>query len=80
MYARDKVCLTMYGPNWRNQYDKKDSLELGDKAEVVFRRLAEERGWKLTDATFEENVNEHWGFIMVRNKDNHKIDVKARYN
>jgi len=67
----------MYSSNRRNQYDKRDSLELGDKAEVVFRRLAEKRGWKLTDATFEGNVNEHWDFLMVKGKDSYKTDIKA---
>ena len=67
----------MYSSNRRNQYDKKDSLELGDKAEVVFKRLAEKRDWNLADATFDENVNEHWDFLMVKGNDSYKIDVKA---
>ena len=61
----------------RNRYDRKDSLELGDKAENVFRRLAEKRGWKLAEASFECNVNEHWDFLMQKTSDSYKIDVKA---
>ena len=61
----------------RNQYDTKDSLDLGDKAENVFRRLAEKRGWKLAEASFDCNVNEHWDFLMQKASDSYKIDVKA---
>ena len=50
---------------------------LGDIAEDVFRRLAAERDWELTDATFEENVSEHWDYLMVKGKHSYKIDVKA---
>ena len=63
--------------NRRNKYDKKDSLELGDRAEVVFRRLAETRSWRLTNASFEENINDHWDFLMVNDKESHRVDVKA---
>jgi hypothetical protein len=67
----------MYNPRRRNQYDKRDSLELGDKAEVMFRRLAEKRGWTLSDATFEDNINKHWDLLMVKGKDGYRVDIKA---
>ncbi|APH11923.1 hypothetical protein ASJ33_01520 [Dehalococcoides mccartyi] len=71
------MLYSMNNDSRRNKYDTKDSLELGDKAELVFRRLAEKRGWELTEASFDCNVNEHWDFLMQRGSDNFKIDVKA---
>ena len=77
VYAPIKEFTAMYSPNRRNQYDRRDALELGDKAQDAFSGLADERGWKLTEATTEQDINEHWDFLMARDIDEYSVDVKA---
>jgi len=50
---------------------------MGQEAENTFRRLAEKRGWKITDATNNSNIDEHWDFLMKKGTEKYKIDVKS---
>jgi len=61
----------------RNRYDKKDSLEIGDRAENIFKRMAVSRGWELEDAPEESNINEHWDFLMKKENESYKVDIKG---
>jgi len=61
----------------RNQFDQRDSLEIGDKAESIFARIAENRGWRVSEASKRENINEHWDFLIEKLEESYKVDVKA---
>ncbi|MFC1923556.1 hypothetical protein ACFLY4_09755 [Chloroflexota bacterium] len=63
--------------NRRNIYDKKDSLELGDKSESHFKNIAKKRGWQCSDANRDENINEHWDYQIQSNERIYRVDVKA---
>ena len=45
--------------NKRNKYDKRDCLEIGQKAEGVSARIAARRGWKVTAVSNYANINDH---------------------
>lgn len=61
----------------RNKYDKKDALEIGDRAEVFFKQLAASRGWKLEEASEDCNINEHWDFLMAKGDESYLVDIKG---
>ena len=61
----------------RNKYDKRDSLEIGSKAEDTFARLAEKMGWTVTQASKYNNMHQHWDFLIEKAKNSFKVDVKA---
>ena len=61
----------------RNKYDKRDSLEMGSKAENIFARLAAKMGWKVTQASTYNNIHQHWDFLLEKPNKRFKIDVKA---
>jgi hypothetical protein len=63
--------------NSRNRFDKKDSLELGNKAEDAFMEIATARGWKISAATKEQNINEHWDFLIEKEGQTYKVEVKS---
>ncbi len=63
--------------NSRNRFDKKDSLELGNNAEESFARLALQRGWKVSAAAKEQNIEEHWDFLIEKDDCAHKVEVKS---
>jgi hypothetical protein len=67
----------MFTKNSRNRYDKKDSLELGRRAEDAFARLAVKHGFKVTASSGKENINEHIDYIIERNGKSKKVDVKS---
>ena len=68
----------MFTKNSRNRYDKKDSLELGRKAEDQFARLAVKQGFKITASTGRGNMDEHFDYVMERDGKTFKVDVKSR--
>ncbi len=68
----------MFTKNSRNRYDKKDSLELGQKAEDQFARLAVRQGFKITASTGRGNMDEHFDYVMERDGKTFKVDVKSR--
>ncbi len=63
--------------NFRNRFDKKDSLELGENAEVAFIEMAKARGWKISAATKEQNIDEHWDFRIEKEGQPYKVEVKS---
>jgi hypothetical protein len=63
--------------NSRNRFDKKDSLELGDKAEDLFILAAVKHGWKISAATKDQNIEEHWDFLIEKDDHACKVEVKS---
>lgn len=67
----------MFTNNSRNHFDKKDSLELGQRAEDSFARLAIQHGFKVTPSSEKGNIDEHFDYVIERNGKSHKVDVKS---
>jgi hypothetical protein len=67
----------MQNANSRNRFDKKDSLELGEKAEACFAEIARRSGWKISASSKAENIDEHWDFHIVNGEENFKVEVKS---
>ena len=67
----------MFTKNSRNRFDKKDSLELGRRAEDTFARLAIQHGFKVSPASKKGNIDEHFDYVMERDGKSHKVDVKS---
>lgn len=67
----------MFTKNARNRYDKKDSLELGQKAEDQFARLALKQGFTIVASTRRGNIDEHFDYVMERDGKSFKVDVKS---
>ena len=63
--------------NKRNKYDKRDCLEIGQKAEDVFARIAAKRGWRLITASNYANVNDHWDLRIEKGAERYRVDVKS---
>ncbi len=63
--------------NKRNRYDHKDSLEIGEKAEKLFLKIAVQKGWKVTPAPSRSNIDDHWDFLLEKGDKKFTIDVKA---
>ncbi len=68
----------MSDTNSRNRFDKKDSLELGEHAEHLFIVLAVKLGWKVSASLKDENINEHWDYMIEKESDIFKVEVKSR--
>ncbi len=68
----------MHTQNSRNKFDKKDSLELGQRAEDLFAKTAQSLGWQVSPASKDENINEHWDFEIKKDDVLYKIEVKSR--
>jgi hypothetical protein len=64
--------------NSRNRFDKKDSLELGEQAEALFVRLAKQLGWEISSSAQDENINEHWDYLIEKEGLAFKVEVKSR--
>ncbi len=67
----------MQNANSRNHFDKKDSLELGERAEACFAEIARRSGWKVSASSKAENIDEHWDFHIVNGEENSKVEVKS---
>lgn len=67
----------MFTRNKRNQHDKKDSLELGQKAESRFAALAQQKGWTVTEASKKRNVEDHYDYEISKDDQHLKVDVKS---
>jgi hypothetical protein len=67
----------MPNTNSRNRFDKKDSLELGEKAEGLFAQVARQAGWRVLPSSKDENINEHWDFHISKETENFKVEVKS---
>ncbi|HEX9331091.1 MAG TPA: hypothetical protein VF896_04320 [Anaerolineales bacterium] len=68
----------MFTKNSRNRYDKKDSLELGQKAESFFARTAIKHGWIVEPASEGSNKNDHFDYIMSTDDKSFRVEVKSR--
>lgn len=66
-------------PNERNQFDNRDSLELGNTAQETFKNIAIQRGWKVIRATGEQDISEHWDCTIIKDSTGEKlhVDIKA---
>lgn len=62
----------------RNKFDKKDSLELGEQAENLFVILAKKSGWKVSPSSKDQNIDEHWDFLVEKEGLEFKVEVKGR--
>jgi hypothetical protein len=67
----------MQSTNSRNRFDKKDSLELGEKAEGLFAGMARQAGWQVLPSSKDENIDEHWDFHIAKGGENFKVEVKS---
>jgi hypothetical protein len=67
----------MFTKNARNRYDKKDSLELGQKAESLFARSAVKHGWIVEPAPEDSNKNEHFDYSMSKDGRSMNVEVKS---
>jgi hypothetical protein len=68
----------MFTKNSRNRYDKKDSLELGQKAESSFAKSAIKHGWVVEPAPEDSNKNEHFDYLISKEDRSLKVEVKSR--
>jgi hypothetical protein len=67
----------MQSTNSRNRFDKKDSLELGEKAETLFAEIARHSGWQVSPSSKDENIDEHWDFQISKDAEHFKVEVKS---
>jgi hypothetical protein len=67
----------MQSTNSRNRFDKKDSLELGEKAEELFATIARQAGWQVSPSSKDENIDEHWDFHIAKGEEKFKVEVKS---
>ncbi|MBI5824776.1 MAG: hypothetical protein HZB18_12165 [Chloroflexi bacterium] len=67
----------MQSLNSKNRFDKKDSFELGDRAEEFFILMAVKQGWKISASTKEQNIEEHWDYLIEKENQQFKVEVKA---
>jgi hypothetical protein len=67
----------MQSANSRNRFDKKDSLELGERAEKLFAEMAQKLGWQVSPSSRDENIGEHWDFQIAKGGENFKVEVKS---
>ena len=63
--------------NKRNKYDRRNCLEIGQKAEDVFASMATERGWKVTVASNYANIHDHWDLLIEKEAERYRVDVKG---
>jgi hypothetical protein len=68
----------MFTPNVRNQYDRKDCLELGQKAEIIFAKMAAERGWEIKSVSATENIDDHFDYRIKKGHETYKVEVKGK--
>jgi hypothetical protein len=68
----------MFTPNVRNQYDRKDCLELGQKAEIIFVKMAAERGWEIKSVSATENIDDHFDYRIKKGHETYKVEVKGK--
>jgi len=64
--------------NARNKFDKKDSLEIGEHAEGVFILLAVKLGWKISASSNDENIDDHWDYLIEKEDVRYKVEVKSK--
>ncbi len=65
-------------PNSRNKFDTKDSLEIGEHAESAFILLAVKLGWKISASSNDENIDDHWDYLIEKEDAAYKVEVKGK--
>lgn len=63
--------------NRRNQFDKRDSLEQGERAEKLFAHTAKSRGWEASASPELENIERHWDYLIRKGVERFKVEVKS---
>lgn len=61
----------------RNQYDKKDSLEMSLASSELFLRAGKNHGWICVEASREQDMNEHWDYRVFFGDISSKVELKA---
>lgn len=61
---------------FKHALDKHDCSDIGFSAEVIFKQLAEEKGYSVRVARREEQFS-HVDFILAKDKDEWRVDVKG---
>jgi len=54
-----------------------ESSEEGKRSEESFRKLAEGKGYSVSVASKEQNIEEHWDLEIQKDGESYKVDVKA---
>ncbi len=62
----------------KNKYDRKDCLEIGLRAEEIFKDIMQEKGFIPLKANFYENVYYHWDYRFVKKNVSFTVDVKSK--
>lgn len=68
----------MNSSNRRNKYDNKDCLEIGNKAEELFLRILDSKGFSYQKSNQNQDINEHWDYLIEKDGISWKVEVKAR--
>jgi hypothetical protein len=63
---------------YKNKYDRRDSSEIGIKAQNKFIIVAQNLGWVVSIANFNQDVNEHWDVCISKEEHSLKVDVKSQ--
>lgn len=64
-------------PSVRNKYDNHNCLEIGDKAENLFKTVAHKYGYQAISSTKEDNINSHIDIWITKYGRTTGVDVKA---
>lgn len=60
-----------------SRFDTKASFQQGNHAEDLFVLAAVKNGWKISASTKEQNIDEHWDFLIEREDQILKVEVKS---
>ena len=63
--------------NTKSRFIKKESRELGDKAEETFILSAVRQGWKVSASSKHENIDDHWDYLIEKDGSEFKVEVKS---
>lgn len=61
----------------RNEYDQRGALELGEQAESRFETAAARMGFKVIDARPNQDMYEHWDYLIIKAGKQHRVEVKS---
>lgn len=61
----------------RNQYDNRGCKEMGERSQIAFEKMALAHGWKVKNSTEDQDINEHWDFLIEKNGESYRVDVKS---
>ena len=51
---------------------------LGERAEALFAILAKNLGWKVSPSSKDENIDEHWDFLIEKEDIAYEVEVESR--